>query len=160
MTRALTAAAIMLAAITAAQAAPKIKKWVASIPPLEYDYPYEGKLTIVRGDLATMNEKCAADKWPGFPYPFACSVAYYKVSADQTQPGISCTIYIAEDALLRGWVYADVLRHEMGHCNGWRGHDGQRNPPAMAGRKLEPGEVVPIEPIPPIVWTPTKGRKR
>jgi hypothetical protein len=39
-------------------------------------------------------------------------------------PPRKCTVWIMTDEELRkaGWDYNIVLRHEIGHCNGWR-HD-------------------------------------
>ena len=115
-----------------APAAPKsvVKKWTAVLPPLQYDYPFQGELTIIRGNLAVMNAVCLEKKEKQFSIPYACAISYRKPTAGPTDPADSCHVFIAEPDLLRGWVYADVLRHELGHCNGWVGHDGGRRPPA------------------------------
>ena len=41
----------------------------------------------------------------------------------------SCVIIMVEDEVMRrrGWTSGLLLRHEMGHCNGWtQAHEGQR----------------------------------
>jgi hypothetical protein len=52
-----------------------------------------------------------------------------------------CTIYMPTDSLLRHYnhTYDVTLRHEMGHCNGWKGdhkggrlHGARRNMEAVA----------------------------
>jgi hypothetical protein len=34
-----------------------------------------------------------------------------------------CTIYLHMDDIAKaGWTVNTILRHEIGHCNGWTGH--------------------------------------
>lgn len=72
-------------------------------PPAEYDHPYEGSVSITRMDEDTIFSKCDSIgcSWRGTP----------------------CIIYIANADVLK--IYEvdeyEVLRHEMGHCNGWPG---------------------------------------
>ena len=52
----------------------------------------------------------------------ACSIRAYD--------GKSCLIMMVEDEAMRkrGWTTGLLLRHEMGHCNGWtQAHEGQRS---------------------------------
>jgi hypothetical protein len=78
------------------------------LPPAEYDHPYNGKLTVER----TTAEKIK-DGICGFPgsNTVGCTFAYQ----------FSCSVFIADDAALaaRGVTFDTVLRHEIGHCNGW-----------------------------------------
>jgi hypothetical protein len=39
--------------------------------------------------------------------------------------GATCTVYIANDITLQAaaWSYEFILRHEIGHCNGWKHSD-------------------------------------
>ena len=44
----------------------------------------------------------------------------------------SCRIILIDDAVMkaRGWTTELLLRHEIGHCNGWPGnHPGERELP-------------------------------
>jgi hypothetical protein len=139
---ALIAAALLIPSI--AQAAPKlaVKKWTAFLPPLQYDYPYQGQLTLIRGNLAVMNAACLEAKAAMYPIPYACAIVYRRADTSPTAPGDLCHVFIAEDDLLRGWVYKDVLRHELGHCNGWKGHAGGRLPPALPGKPPKQEDTV------------------
>jgi hypothetical protein len=146
----ITAAAMLIP--LSAQAASK--KWIAMLPPLKYDYLYQGQLTIARGILAVMNAVCAEVKLAKFALPYACSRIYRRTNTPKEAPADICHVFIAEDNLLlpAGWIYKDVLRHELGHCNGWGGHDRGRAPPAPSGKppviptvKPSPGPLTPEE---------------
>jgi hypothetical protein len=94
---------------------------VDSLPPLEYDRPYSGTLTIERGDKDFMEKNCP--KSPLFVIPVAC--AYFPNGPSVPQ----CHIIIANDDILKQMQrpYNLVLRHEVGHCNGWpKDHVGAR----------------------------------
>ena len=44
--------------------------------------------------------------------------------------GAQCVVYLRDNAEIRrqGWTRQIVLRHEIGHCNGWPGdHRGMRS---------------------------------
>jgi hypothetical protein len=49
-------------------------------------------------------------------------------------PPSRCVVAIAPDDELMGWDYRYVLRHEIGHCNGWK---HLPSPPATLNRNLE-----------------------
>ena len=89
------------------------------LPPPEYDYVYEGDLTIVM--VKTIEELrilCNVNN----PGTLACSIRAYDTK--------SCVIIMVEDEVMRrhGWTTGLLLRHEMGHCNGWtQAHEGQRS---------------------------------
>jgi hypothetical protein len=93
------------------------------LPPEEYDHIYEGDLTIVM--VATVEELlilCDVDN----PGTLACSIRAYDTK--------SCVIIMVEDEVMRrrGWTTGLLLRHEIGHCNGWtQAHEGQR--PVLSG---------------------------
>jgi hypothetical protein len=89
-------------------------KWA---PPVEFDKPFTGKLTIERVESAEAvalicNLKRSA---------LACAFAV----PDQSR----CRIVIAPEELIKaaGYTQDMVLRHEQGHCNSWPAdHRGQR----------------------------------
>jgi hypothetical protein len=86
------------------------------LPPVEFDHYYEGDLTIkVVPDLISLRAACSNEK----ENILACAWHNSK----------SCVIYMVEDRVMRerGWTTGLLLRHEIGHCNGWPGdHPGQR----------------------------------
>jgi hypothetical protein len=90
------------------------------LPPVEYDRYYEGNLTIrMVNTLEELRERCNAIN----PLMLACSFRYEK----------NCVIYLVEDSIMRkrGWTTGLLLRHEIGHCNGWPSdHPGERPVPA------------------------------
>ena len=88
------------------------------LPPPEFDYVYEGDLTIVM--VKTVEELLILCNVQS-PNTLACSIRAYD--------GKSCVIIMVDDDLMRrrGWTSGLLLRHEMGHCNGWtQAHEGQR----------------------------------
>lgn len=95
--------------------APPTTRSANILPPLEYDYPYQGKLTVDRVDtIEKLQEVCGISKWA-----LGCSWAR----------GASCRIVLVADDVIRqwGWTPELMMRHEHGHCNGWGGdHAGQR----------------------------------
>jgi hypothetical protein len=103
------------------------------LPPLEDDYPYRGTLTIVRDEK---DFPWFAD-CPGVPTrrPAGCTMKWHRADGS-LEP--RCHVYIAPDEVLNayGFPYPSVLRHEVGHCNGWgRDHKSGRSfgsPPGTA----------------------------
>jgi hypothetical protein len=84
-------------------------------PPPEFDKPYEGILAIYRMPLADVQKLCSVNT-------YACSWVKH-IPISQIGDRIACYIIISPDDVLaqRGerQGYNDVLRHEIGHCNGW-----------------------------------------
>jgi hypothetical protein len=91
------------------------------IPPEEYDHPYDGPVKIWRSaDQDYIKSKCPASI---FPYHLGCG-------GRKSATG-ECHILMADDDTIRkhGWTPEIVLRHEIGHCNGWPSdHKGARKP--------------------------------
>jgi hypothetical protein len=90
------------------------------LPPVEYDKPYDGDLTIkMVPTFEALRIACNVYN----PAMLACAIHNAK----------SCVIYLVEDEVMRqrGWNTGLLLRHEIGHCNGWPGdHPGQRAVPS------------------------------
>jgi hypothetical protein len=86
-------------------------------PPAEYDHFYEGDLTIrIVNSLEELHAICQLDN----PQLLACS----------THNQWSCIIVMVKDEIMRqrSWTTGMLLRHEMGHCNGWGAdHAGERS---------------------------------
>jgi hypothetical protein len=85
-------------------------------PPAEYDHYYEGDLTIKIVDtLQELHD--------------ICQLEGTKLLACSTRNHSSCIIVMVRDEIMRqrNWTTGMLLRHEMGHCNGWPGdHPGER----------------------------------
>jgi hypothetical protein len=89
----------------------------APLPPAEFDRPYTGGQMIVTkwNDYNLLRLICKDD-----PTAIACS---YRVYDSVTGKSLSCLIMLGPAA------HDDkrVLRHEIGHCNGWSNkHEGAR----------------------------------
>ena len=88
--------------------------------PVEFDFLYMGRLVIDRSSSQDeIKRRCPPTT---FPYHLGCG---------GPQPGGWCHILMADDETIRkyGWTPEIVLRHEMGHCNGWTlDHKGTRKP--------------------------------
>jgi hypothetical protein len=107
------------------------------LPPLEFDHPYEGATKVWRS--ASQDEIKAKCPPSVFPYHLGCG--------GKSASG-ACHILMADDETIRkyGWTPEIVLRHEIGHCNGWPvHHPGARSAtsapksPAPSPEPLLPG---------------------
>jgi len=78
------------------------------LPPAEFDHEYIGTTTIIRMPMVNLQSACRA----------AVVSACAKVVDDKT-----CNVFILDDDDLTWFGWADqydfILRHEIGHCNGW-----------------------------------------
>ena len=87
-----------------------------NFPPAEYDHYYEGDLTIkIVDSLKELQNLCQLDG----KNLLACT----------TRNHSSCIIVMVKDEIMRqrSWTTGMLLRHEMGHCNGWGAdHSGER----------------------------------
>jgi hypothetical protein len=97
------------------------------LPPKEFDHDYDGDLTIKHMDAAGIWEECRAGAKSHLAPPLACARSYGERAPSSITPmGIkkNCVIFILTEPELakRGWSYDIVMRHEIGHCNGWH-HD-------------------------------------
>jgi hypothetical protein len=94
-----------------------MKTQYAIFPPAELDHYYEGDLTIkIVDSLEELREVCQLDG----ENLLACS----------TRNRASCIIVLVKDEVMRkrSWTTGMLLRHEMGHCNGWGAdHAGERS---------------------------------
>jgi hypothetical protein len=98
------------------------------IPPAEYDHPYKGEVKIWRSaSQDEIKSKCPPS---AFPYHLGCG---------GPRSSGECHILMADDETIRkhGWTPEIVLRHEIGHCNGWPvDHKGARAVGAPQGAPL------------------------
>lgn len=89
------------------------------LPPIEYDHPFAGTVKIetvpARNDLKTF-----------------CSIAFIAgltLGCSRRHGDVLCHIVLVDEKIIKeqGWTRELMLRHEIGHCNGWPGdHPGQR----------------------------------
>src|SRR5262245_48135921 len=90
----------------------------ATLPPLEYDHPYKGRLDVIVAENAEqIRIGCPATG--GGSLGLACALRYED----------HCTIVRRSEADIRraGYALEVVMRHEIGHCNGWpEDHAGAR----------------------------------
>jgi hypothetical protein len=85
------------------------------LPPVEFDRPYTGKITVETVTKEQLRAQCAAaSQWSlGCSFPI---------------PG-RCRIILVDEASINavGWTVEAMLRHERAHCNGWtQDHPGKR----------------------------------
>lgn len=89
------------------------------LPPVEYDRNYEGDLTIKMVEsVEELRDACGLTD----PQILGCSI----------RTPTACLIILVPDYVMRkrSWTSGLILRHEIGHCNGWPGdHNGQRSVP-------------------------------
>jgi len=93
-----------------------------TLPPVEYDKPFGGKLEEVV--VKSREEMDASCKRIGLSLPNVPLGCGKLLAADH------CVIYLARDEVNRsvGLTTDLVRRHEVGHCNGWsKEHPGGRH---------------------------------
>ena len=110
----ITAIIVICLALAARAQAP----FVMILPPLEWDKPYTGPLTIdIAKDTREVQRLCG-----GLPTP--------RVACSYSQGGKWCRIIKVSDETLRsmGWNPLHIMRHEHAHCWGvWdNDHKGAR----------------------------------
>jgi psiF repeat len=116
----------------------------ATLPPVEFDHPFQGKLTVnIVSNEASMLAACGFEK----KHLMGCARSTGALECSeqanakglvgeerrafraQCKAGYDCIVHIRDDAELRMFnrTRETVLRHETGHCNGWAGdHKGAR----------------------------------
>jgi len=92
------------------------------MPPEKYDFPYDDPLFIQGGyDRDELNQVCLGTG--EVLYILGCADPKYRYTEGRT----GCLIRLArEDLIIGGGTTLNlVIRHEIGHCNGWRHRPGQ-----------------------------------
>ena len=108
--RALAAAVLSAFCATSALANPDRAEWN---PPARFDHPFSGKLVVRRLPQPEVIAACR-DLVRGLA---SVAVTYRQRGCARLRDG-RCTI-IMIDRPFRGTRPEAVLRHEVGHCNGW-----------------------------------------
>lgn len=83
------------------------------LPPPQYDAPYTGALQIEYVERGETHKRCFAAGMP-FGYIHAC--------AFRSPDGSFCRIVFPKEdpaGFMKKWDER-LMRHELGHCNGWR----------------------------------------
>ena len=110
--------AIALAALALAATAANGGQTLRLMPPPEFDHAYDGRVDVVTArDRDHVRELCPGAKFGVTLGALACSIRY----------PASCTIVLAPEADIKatGVPLDVIMRHELGHCNGWPGdHKG------------------------------------
>lgn len=86
-------------------------------PPPEYDHPYEGELIVRYAPLDEVHEMCDA------MLPAMQHRNFTLGCARRSQDNTSCLVVVLNKPIARITPEA-VLRHEIGHCNGWGADHG------------------------------------
>jgi len=106
----LSGIAALLLATGAAHAAWKLPMDTQAkvLPPKEFDHPFDGRTELSRVTQAEINRIC--------PNP-----GQRKYACGGLRPDGICVVWIVDDdgLDLSGYDYDVILRHEIGHCNGW-----------------------------------------
>lgn len=99
----------LLALASYVQAGPNDPTWN---PPARFDHPYHGKLTVYRLPQPEVARRCKMLGVPGaYSNQRGCSFYF-------GTPGTACTIIVIKEPYQEQTPLA-VIRHEIGHCNGW-----------------------------------------
>ena len=118
-----------------AVARPVLNPKARVMPPKEFDKPYTGNLVVTR-------VKSYEEVYASCP-----DVAYKGMTACMTSKDGVCKITMVSDSVLEelGIPPYLVLRHELGHCNGWpKDHPNARTiEEAVASELLIPGVSKP-----------------
>jgi hypothetical protein len=105
------------------------------LPPVRYDRPYHGRVTTeVVADRTALRAICTSASRD--PAVAAC--------ARRGSDGTTCHIMI-----VKRWANNKLLlRHELGHCNGWPGdHAGIRPYPRVKPGPPAGGHHGPVQPL-------------
>lgn len=81
------------------------------LPPPEYDRTYTGKLSLITAKTEEEVRTLCPSSVFKVGYALGCS----------SHNAVECRIVLAAEHIITsyGWTYETVLRHELGHCNGW-----------------------------------------
>jgi hypothetical protein len=108
-----------------------LTRW-RDLPPEKYDHPYEGRLRIIEvRSMETVSYLCKrAVRHLAYVFipkgAIGCAIPSDLVKLD---PNADCVIFHAPESQLQrlGGTLNVLMRHELGHCNGWKNHDGMRS---------------------------------
>lgn len=96
----IAAVALMIAAPAAADDFASYKANMT--PPARYDHPYRGSLRVLHYPTAKVQKVCHGGLACAFVVEGMCDIVL-PIRASE------------------GWTEAEMLRHEIAHCNGWSG---------------------------------------
>lgn len=89
-------------------------------PPQAYDRAFSGTLRVHSVPVEDVAKTCQAlYRHFGFQWSWAASPSWHGCSSGKQFS--SCDVVIPRGPIMRATPSA-ILRHEVGHCNGWR-HD-------------------------------------
>lgn len=88
-------------------------------PPARYDHAYTGKLLLKKLPQASMQKAC---RQLFAKYGLRDTTSMQQHGCAKSFPD-RCIVIITDEAYM-GATPEAVLRHELGHCNGWSGEHG------------------------------------
>ena len=100
-------------------------------PPPKYDHPFDGLVMIQRASKEQIAKRCPSSS--GTIPALACQIKFYSKSGTL----VACLLILPSDDFLNGIELRELYRHEIGHCNGWSGHNDQ-------SWELKPRETIPM----------------
>jgi hypothetical protein len=115
--------------------------WRPMLPPAEYDHPFQGRLRVIEAGSMDKVWRVCFGALP--PYVqrhdliLACAIPSTLVQLD---PEADCVVLHALEGEIRslGSTLNITMRHELGHCNGWKTHEGIRGAPPFETVKEYP----------------------
>lgn len=84
-------------------------------PPARFDHAYPGKLTVIRLPQKQVVAACAK---LFAQYKVAATSSLVQRGCSAVTSATSCTVVLIDKPFALATPKA-VLRHELGHCNGW-----------------------------------------
>jgi len=118
-----TVALIGIAALLLATGTAHAAEHGVMLPPSEYDHPYTGELLIIEVE----KQQTLIDNCPGY-HDIRAEAPNFPAMACAFGWGKRCVVLTASkdqipwfQMIHKSYSYENILRHEIGHCNGWPG---------------------------------------
>jgi hypothetical protein len=108
-----------------------LTRW-RNLPPEEYDFPYTGRLRVIEvWNMERVSHTCkrALHDLPYISIPHAAVGCAIRSDLAKLDPNADCVIFHARESQIQslGGTLNIIMRHELGHCNGWKNHEGARS---------------------------------
>ena len=111
------------------------------LPPVKYDHPYQGRLRIINaGNQEDAQHMCllvlkAIPRFANAPDPGKIAACAIRRDIAKLDPNVDCVVIRTDPS--ETYAINVLMRHEIGHCNGWDTHDGMRS--SLSSEELEQG---------------------
>ena len=108
-----------------------LARW-RDLPPEKYDFPYQGRLRVIEMRLIERVRYICQRTVRHLSYVLipknivGCAIRSDLVKLD---PNADCVIFHAPESVIQslGGTLNVLMRHELGHCNGWKNHEWARS---------------------------------